>query len=432
MRTSLKILSCLSLALLSLASCERDDAEEPVWQPTIADHTVLMYLIADNTGTSPSLSDDIQVNAEQAKSALLKEVSQGTINLVIYKDNDKRGDKLPTLSWIYKNNKEKLDTVPLLTYDAEVDSTDPEEMKKVLQATFSKFDTKIKGMTIGGHALGWEPSDEYKASASAKSTEIQYIGIDCDTGNSTKTGEMDIWELREVFEQTGIKPDYLLLDCCNAANIEIAYELKSVIHYLIASVAEIVGEGFPYYNVITRLAQCHTTEALPAALSDCALYYYDANKNGIGATSSVLDLSKAEAIGSLFQTLTLNGSNASEWQEMLKETESYYVNRWVSNYKWQEFGRSIKSSRYLFYDLEDILKYLDADGTYAQDYTNALAQFVIANNYTSWFDYNITINRCSGVTITPPQVFCLLNAGDKFASAYKKTLWGKMLTETSY
>ena len=61
--------------------------------------------------------------------------------------------------------------------------------------------------------------------------------------------KMDVTTLAEGIRQSGMKMQYILFDACYMGNAEVAYELKDVTYYLIASSSEIMGRGIPYRSI---------------------------------------------------------------------------------------------------------------------------------------------------------------------------------------
>ncbi|NLH28791.1 MAG: Clostripain family protein, partial [Bacteroidales bacterium] len=111
-------------------------------------------------------------------------------------------------------------------------------------------------MIIGGHGMGWIPVyPTYPTNARAISASSpfknywEYDG-EFDTryfGGTTTKYQTDITSLAKGITMAGIKKmEYILFDNCYMSSIEVAYELRNVTNYLIASPTEIMAYGMPY------------------------------------------------------------------------------------------------------------------------------------------------------------------------------------------
>jgi len=66
-------------------------------------------------------------------------------------------------------------------------------------------------------------------------------------GGTTTKYQTDITSLAKGITMAGIKKmEYILFDNCYMSSIEVAYELRNVTNYLIASPTEIMAYGMPY------------------------------------------------------------------------------------------------------------------------------------------------------------------------------------------
>lgn len=412
--------------MLAITACHTKN-EDPLPQPKEADHTVLMYLNGDN-----SLTRAIATNFKDAAAAVRDSVIAGQINLVIFKDNRDYQDEYPKLFWLCPNNNHGLDTILLHTFDMEMDIMSPEIMKLAINTTFKRFDTSIKGMIFGGHALGWSPAPTYQAPNNAPKP---YFGIDEETPNGIN-GSMELWQFREVLEDTGLKLDYLLFDACNMGGVEAAYEYRDWVHYMLAAPTEIEGNGFPYRNVITRLAQCRNKADLPEALDYCAKSYYNKYRSNHGATISLYDLSQMNQLA----LLCLNILSMPEAINKLAAAEAYTnpENLWGWQNLFQSYGRKSILSSFYFYDVQQVLTYLDPASE--QEIKSILSKIVLSNYHTSTY-HEIKINSCCGISMALPPCFrlysipgspyrSLFSKSDKdLYAAYKQLQWGQYYTK---
>lgn len=410
-------------SMLAIVSCQEPISDE---DGKSADHTLLMYMIGDN-----NLTSYLETNVRQASTAILDSVSSGKLNLVIYKDNMLYDDNLPQLYWVHLNENLELEKEELLTWDSEIDSCDPEIMAQVIKTVFSRFDTKIKGMVFACHAAGWVP---LVSNRSYNSPRRNAIGADEKNPNN-KIGTTELWELRQSLEQ-GPKLDYIILDCCLMGNAETAYELRDVAHYMVASPAEIQGEGMPYKTVITRLSKCKSVKDLPEALDYCARSYFDEFNPYPGATVDLYDLSHVKSLADSYRQLI--DSNRARLAEM-DEANGPAIDKWTNNF--QQYGREYSPDnlhyKYYYLDIDDVISWLGTNNPQAAEAAHkAVADIVLKEYHTDRF-WDLHINHSCGMAVALPEVFHLaddhnLGYGRYFGNfrtatlqaAYHLTAWG--------
>ena len=104
-------------------------------------------------------------------------------------------------------------------------------------------------MIIGGHGMGWLPvesTDVNQRSYQKQHWEYENVPLTRFFGGTTAEYQTDIVTLAAGIYNAGIKMEYILFDDCYMASVEVAYDLKDVTDYLIASPTEIMAHGFPY------------------------------------------------------------------------------------------------------------------------------------------------------------------------------------------
>lgn len=101
------------------------------------------------------------------------------------------------------------------------------------------------GLVLWGHGNGWVIMNDSVATRRA---------IAVDNGNN-KVSDSGMWlnipSLHIALKALPHPFKFIFADCCNMQNVEVAYELRDVTEYYIASPAGIPGEGAP----MTRLYQ---------------------------------------------------------------------------------------------------------------------------------------------------------------------------------
>ena len=106
-------------------------------------------------------------------------------------------------------------------------------------------------MIIGGHGMAWLPVGSDSNDVNPRSYQKNYweyenVPLTRFFGGTSPEYQIDIATLAEGIYNSGIKMEYILFDDCYMSSIEVAYDLKNVTDYLIASPTEIMAHGFPY------------------------------------------------------------------------------------------------------------------------------------------------------------------------------------------
>lgn len=392
------------------SSC-RDD--EPVVEYiTDSEHTLLIYMVGDDSSMSKLVPDNMKKILEGIKQ------SDHPLNVVIYHDNRSYQDDLPVLFQLKKRvNSSKIDTVYLKKWKNDLDSTDPGFMASVAELTFKTFNTPIKGFEYWGHGLSWIPSNKFQIPDSTGTRAMEYIGVD--NGNKS-----DIWEMAEALENTGIHFDYMLFDACNMATAEVAYELRHTTDYILAAPTEIQIEGFPYRTVIQALSTITCEENIVEGLSNAFEAFetrYDGQNcnHSEGCNGGTLSLIYTPGLEKLRQAClhleSLAPQVLAQWQEMPAQ---YELNI-------QHYGRKDNiGSYYYFYDVQDWADNLAStiDGVDGLEVTEALDGCVLLHYNTKHF-WSIDLKQsCCGLGMSIPQ-FWGLSKKEKLDAAYKRLQW---------
>lgn len=412
----IKLMMAGILSMLAIAACKVDEDNPFVPFDQQADHTLLMYMEGDN-----SLTNEIENNVIQAHKAIRDSVASGKINLLVYKDNRKTNDNHPKLYWVHGNMKHGLDTVMIKQWSEDLDSDSPSHIAEVMNTAFSRFDTSIKGMVFASHSAGWVPmvnNRNYSAPRPA-------FGADEDTGTGV-TGSCELWDLSDAMLR-GPMLDYVILDCCHMGNAEVAYELRDVTRYLVASAAEVQGAGMPYLNVVTRLSKCTSANDLPAALDYAAACYYfrnaPYNSNGKqGATIAVYDLQDMEQLANSYQQLI--ATNTDRLQKIVSDGSTAIVN-WVENF--QPYGREAGKIhyKYYFYDLKDMIEWFGQNNTSAAAQARLALDQIVLSEYHSTQFYAVNIGRSCGMAVTIPETL-VLDSDPSYTSYFKPFAYTKL------
>lgn len=354
---------------LTLFSCSNEIPEQEV--PTYRGRTIMAYLVANNTA-GVDLDKYLKQNVVWMYQSMT-EMKDSCRLLVFYRPNT--GDSLltePSILEFLSDGKGNVNGQPGLVV---ADLTDKEEQKQVFQSArllksytqaegFNATDPQVMaqvftdmriaapsgnyGLIFGSHATGWMP---------AAKTVGRAFGDD--NGYS-----IDIPELHDVlassFGSSG-KLDFILFDACMMGSVEVAYELRDVTDYCVASVMETYVDGFPYhlmFNCLVReMVDYHRI---------CNIfteYYKNHPKFGyMWGTCAAIDCSKLENL------------SVAVADELAAYADS------LATVDYQNIQQYCKTDHYAAsFDVKDFFTVLDG-GTVSAGLQNALDEAVVAKS----------------------------------------------------
>ena len=354
---------------LTLFSCSNEIPEQEV--PTYRGRTIMAYLVANNKNVN--LDKYLKQNVVWMYQSMT-EMKDSCRLLVFYRPNT--GDSLltePSILEFLSDGKGNVNGQPGLVV---ADLTDKEKQEQVFQsARLLKSYTQAEGLNatdpqvmaqvftdmriaapsgnygliFGSHATGWMP---------AAKTVGRAFGDD--NGYS-----IDIPELHDVlassFGSSG-KLDFILFDACMMGSVEVAYELRDVTDYCVASVMETPVYGFPYHLMF----DCLVREPVDYRRI-CTVFteYYLAQstqKETFWGTCAAVDCSK------------LDGLSVAVAGELANHADSLAT---VDYGAVQQYGAN--SFRNFSYDVKDFFSVLGG-GTVSASLQNALDEAVVAKS----------------------------------------------------
>ncbi|MBP5338531.1 MAG: hypothetical protein J6Z14_04405 [Prevotella sp.] len=218
--------------LLSACHDKKDDG--------IIKRTVLVYMAADNNLTQNSSRIDFaQEDIVQMMEGSKQLADNCKLLLFVDKRNNTTSKQKPYFMLV-----ENGDTIRLETFDSEINSGDPATLRMAIQWAIDNYKAESYGLVLWGHADGWIIRNQ----APAFSRSTRAYGAD----NTVGTKWMDIPEMAQTLG-TFPKFSFVFADCCAFQCVESAYELRECTDYIIASAAEIPGEGAPYQTIVPAL-----------------------------------------------------------------------------------------------------------------------------------------------------------------------------------
>ena len=206
------------------------------------------------------------------------------------------------------------------------DSGDPEGLIATAKWLFAQRPAERYGLVLWSHGTGWEPSEiesvacearpghglaanESNERAAAPGARVLFrstlrriltpdkpaeraILFDDGTGHSLDTLEL-ARVARTIADAIGQPLEFLGMDACLMANIEVAYELRSAVRHLVASPELVPGHSWPYQEIYGALRSNPEMDGpgLAKLVVERYLSFYRANPPAAGDVVSVaLDL----------------------------------------------------------------------------------------------------------------------------------------------
>jgi hypothetical protein len=225
----------------------------------------------------------------------------------------------------------------------EFDSGDPDQLVETARWLFAQRPAERYGLVLWSHGSGWQPEEVAQVARQARGDDAvgqaeatqrsggngapflfrstvaelvqpdapadRAILFDDGSGHSLDTLELDR-VMRAVAAAIGQPLDLLGMDACLMANLEVAYQLRDSVRYLVASEGLVPGHSWPYDTIYGGLRARPDQSAADLGRAIVRQYtdFYTANPPGAGDVTKVaLDLSEvgpvAEAVNGLAAAL---------------------------------------------------------------------------------------------------------------------------------
>lgn len=368
--------SIFALLVLAVAATSCKKEEEPL--PDHFSHVAIYYGCGFN-----NLSSGLKENVvgELAKGEIPGKNEAKALLAFCHntgKEYDYEELNEPVLIRIYKDGGNAvLDTIK--TYPLKTVSASAETLSSVLNEIKGTFKSDSYGLIFSSHASGWLPI-HYKSPASETATaSVMSIGSQYRSGGSSNAAEIDIMDFAGAIPY---KMDYIILDCCLAGGIEVAWELRNVCDRIMFSPTEILSGGYDYKNLASRVF------AQPADLKAAC---EDHLKKYTTATTTVVKCSEIQAVADAMTPIL---ANHREEMVVLKNTTP--ANQTIQKYFYDTYYYIY------FYDLRDAAVHLSASAEELAALDAALGKFVEFENHSASFLRGLRLTNVCGLSMYVP------------------------------
>lgn len=370
-------------ALMAACNLEAPVEDAVVLPDGEVEHTLVMYIMADN-----NLSSALYQNIISAELGMVEALPQS--RLVIYHDTSTSTNLYEVRYLPYGGGDEHLRYCRVLkSYPHQLSST-PTVMRTVMEDVKRLAPSRSYGLVLPGHGTGWFPkpssgtsyNDQKVAPAGGREYdfgplmewgETRYMGWDYvrdDEASGTIVNESYI-NTQEIIEGLQvIHFDYIIFDACFMSSIEFLYDIRHSADYVIASPVEILGCGLPYKEIVQNLMTTrHDVEDIGDIVMDVYMRDNDFTSRKSLALATI-DCSKIESLADAVAAIYAS-TGATDCTELVAER--------VDESQVQVLDRMRPAA---FYDLEDLVCQLTDDENLLADFRTALGEMVVAKTHT--------------------------------------------------
>lgn len=117
-------------------------------------------------------------------------------------------------------------------------------------------------------------------------------------GGTYPETQIETTDLADAMADASFHTEYILFDACYMSSVEVAYELKDVTHYLIASPTEVISYGFPYITMGKHLLGTPNYKGI----ADSFISFYSSYNLPYG-TVAVTDCTQLDALAAIAQQI---------------------------------------------------------------------------------------------------------------------------------
>lgn len=359
-------------------SCRNSD--EPLPGDIQNDNTIFIYMPWSN-----NLTGFFYQNLSDMESCI--ESIGGLSNQKVIVFMSKTATEASLFEIKYENN--ACSRVEIKSYSNPAFTTE-EGIVKILKDVKFYAPAKSYSMIIGCHGMGWLSVNPSQTSRAQEKNHWDYDNSLPTRffGGTSAQYQTDISTLAAAISDVSVKMRYILFDDCYMSSIEVAYELKDVADYLIASTCEVMAYGMPYATMGRHLLGKPDYKAV---CDDFYEFYSNYTLMPCG-TLSVIDLSKignmAEIMKQINAAYTFDGSQRGQLQNL----DGY--------------------SPTIFYDFGDyvtqLLTHNNAPHSLVSEFENRLKDLVPYTTHTEQFFTAsrgpLKIYRYSGITTSDPSI----------------------------
>ena len=232
-------------------------------------------------------------------------------------------------------------------------------------------------------------------------------------GGTYPETQIETTDLADAMADAGFHTEYILFDACYMSSVEVAYELKDVTHYLIASPTEVLSYGFPYITMGKHLLGTPNYKGIV----DSFISFYSSYNLPYG-TVAVTDCTQLDALAAIAQQI-----NAADAEQISAASEG--------KLNTARSGKNVPNgvqimdgySPTLFYDLGHLMSLKDAGTVLTAAFAEQLDKTVPYKGHTGQYftalkDAPVDIKHYSGLNTSQGSL-------NHMADRFSETAWYK-------
>ncbi len=407
----------LLLASLLFTACH-DDAEDI---ENMTKQTVFVYMPWTGSQSNSGLLTALKANLDSIESAIRSTNGLGDTRALVFLSETATSSTL--FEFTYDDKQRTISRNTLKTYSG-ADYIQLEGLKAILEDVKSMAPANNYAMIVGGHGTGWTFKDSWEkypyyapqafffdddADNMATTRAYQSNGNDPETRffgsvSDLKSYSTDVPTLAKAIEDAGMKMQFIMFDDCYMSNVEVAYELRNVTNFLIASTCEVMKVGFPYQTMWASLARWQPQYS--AAVSAFKSFYQ--NYQYPYGTVAAIDCRKMEELAAVMKLINEKYSFDETKLEELQVLDGF--------------------NTHIFYDFGDYVNHLCTEKALANRMESALNSVVVSKANTDEFytylyqsPYTVKLNTFSGIAISDPSQNSVVKKSIDRTAWYKAT-----------
>lgn len=411
----------LMVLLFGVAGCSSDDEEKV---DEINKQTILVFMPWSGTSQAAGLYPVMLINIDSICSAIVANKGMKSSRLMLFLSDSPNTSKLYEI--VYNSSKSTCERNVIKEYTGQSYTT-TEGLTEILNDVKSHAYGLNYAMIVGCHGTGWTFKESwhnypYYAKStgwpgeSARQERIPYQDYDGEITyrhtrfigsiSDIETYSINIPDIVQAISNADMKMQYILFDDCYMANVEVAYELRNVTNYLLASTSEVMVIGVPYRTMWKSLA--NATPAYANAISAFNTFYKDYVMPY--GTYSAIDCRKMEDLAIAMREVNARYTLSDEGRRNIQVLDGF--------------------DEPVFYDMGDYLKNLCTD---TKDYSHVMTilesaikskcntEKIYSFLYGVGYEKYITVNTFSGITISDPSINSVAMDGKEKTSWWKAT-----------
>lgn len=390
--------------LFGMASCDRFSMDRHEDQ---YDRTVLVYMAAENSLAGGSFHTQDIDEMIQAAGDIPK-----NSRLLLYVDDT----RFPRIMSVEKSQGRPPEAKVLHNYTAELNSGDAETLQLVMEWVVEHSPSLSYGLVFWSHGDAWLP---------AKAPIQRSICVDNErNGFSDQGTKMDIVDVADVLSAFP-RFEFIMFDACFMQAIEVAYDLRRVARYVIASPAEIPNPGAPYERMVRPFFSIPfdaeaVVDGYYTVYNDSVMNVFDYGNARYGVSLSAIDCDFLDELAEMTAEMVVKYVSKDEDAD-LEGVQRYYP--------------LSKSTRPEFHDMNGyMLRVITDEADYAR-WKSVFDRAVPYAMSTSWWYSNdahmqyVDMDKFGGVSCYVPQnisIYSSLNKKFCATSWYKVSGWSSV------